>query len=195
MQTFTLDPRRWLLARIVGRNPLLRRTDRIEALAILLALVMSLLAVPVAGVVGAVAYEARYQLYDQEAQARRPVTATVMNAATTLDGDGNHTVVQAKWVAAVGERSGLFEHREPVNPGENAEVWVDIHGNLALPPTPTWHAVGDAVATALLTLLIIGLAITLVHVVVRSRLDRLRDAQWGHEIARLQEHGGRANWH
>lgn len=31
MDTFTLDPRCWRIGRIFGRNPLIRRADRIEA--------------------------------------------------------------------------------------------------------------------------------------------------------------------
>lgn len=56
METFTLDPRCWRITRVFGRNPLLRRTDRVEALIMVVALAVSLIAVPVAGVVGAVTY-------------------------------------------------------------------------------------------------------------------------------------------
>ncbi|WP_374022549.1 hypothetical protein [Mycobacterium sp. HNNTM2301] len=37
MDTFTFNPRRWRLARVFDRNPLLRRSDRIEALVVLVA--------------------------------------------------------------------------------------------------------------------------------------------------------------
>ncbi len=62
METFTLDPRCWRIARIFGRNPLLPRADRIETLVVLVALVVSLLAIPIAGVVGGVTYGARDRL-------------------------------------------------------------------------------------------------------------------------------------
>ena len=52
MLTFTLDPRRWPLMCAFWRNPLVHVTDRLEALVILLAIVVSLLAAPVAGAVG-----------------------------------------------------------------------------------------------------------------------------------------------
>ena len=40
------------------------------------------------------------------------------------------------------------------------EIWVDKDGNPVAPPTPTWHAVGDAYGTALAILLFVGLAMT-----------------------------------
>lgn len=49
METFTLDPRCWQIGRVFGLNPLLRRTDRLEALLMLFALGALLVAIPVAG--------------------------------------------------------------------------------------------------------------------------------------------------
>ncbi len=49
METFTVDPHSWKLARIFGRNALLRCTDRIEALVTVFAMALSLLAIPLAG--------------------------------------------------------------------------------------------------------------------------------------------------
>ena len=52
MLAFTLDPRRWWIARPLGRNPLLRAADRLEALLILVVIAGWLLVVPIAGAVG-----------------------------------------------------------------------------------------------------------------------------------------------
>ncbi|MCV7199338.1 Rv1733c family protein [Mycobacterium angelicum] len=191
----TVDPHTWLIVRIVGRNPLLRRADRIEAFVIVLALVVSLVAIPVAGVVAASVYSARWRSYDQQAQTRHTVTATVVNATVTLDRESNQAVVQAKWSVGADERSGSFEHRSPVKSGDRIQVWVDSAGNLTPPPIPTWRAVGDAVLSAMTVLLVVGLAVSWLRGAVRSRLNRTRDAQWEHEIACLEEHGGRTNWH
>ena len=49
METFTLDPRCWRVARIFARNPLVRRADRIEAAVMLVAIVASLVAIPLTG--------------------------------------------------------------------------------------------------------------------------------------------------
>ena len=47
MLAFTLDPRRWWIARPLSRNPLLRAADRLEALIILVVIVGWLLVVPI----------------------------------------------------------------------------------------------------------------------------------------------------
>ncbi len=195
METFTLDPRRWQIGRVFGRNPLLRRTDRIEALLVLFALVALVVAIPVAGVVGAAVHGARDRLYVQEAHARHTVTATVVDANAATDQGSGPVVVQARWPVAAGERTGSFEHATPVKAGERIEIWVDTDGNLATAPTPASHAVCDAVAATMATLLVVGFAMTALVGTVRSRLDRARDAQWEREIRCLQEDGGQTNRH
>jgi hypothetical protein len=195
METFTLDPRSWLIGRVFGRNPLLRRTDRIEALTTLVVLAVSLIAIPVAGVVGDEVYGARYHVYAQEAGARHTVMATVTDTSPTLGADSGTIVVQARWPVAAGERAGTFEHRAPVKLGDRIEMWVDKDGNPVRPPTPTWHAVGDAVGTAMAVLLILAVAMASLVTGVHSRLDRVRDAEWEREIRCLQEDGGRTNQH
>jgi hypothetical protein len=50
MDTFTLRLPRWpVLLRLLGRDPLVRTTDRIQALVLVLAVVVSLLAIPITG--------------------------------------------------------------------------------------------------------------------------------------------------
>ena len=192
MDTFTLDPRCWRIGRIFGRNPLIRRADRIEALVTLVALIVSLVAIPVAGVAAMLVYDVRDSRYAQEAHERHTVVATVLETET--DGAGS-TVVQARWPVAAGERTGPLQLTREAKVGEHIEIWVDKDGDPVAPPTPTWHAVGDAYGTALAILLFVGVTMTSFVTGVRSRLDRARDAQWDREIRCLQEDGGRTNQH
>ncbi|KZS58722.1 hypothetical protein [Mycobacterium ostraviense] len=191
METFTIDPRCWRLARLVGRNPLLRRTDRLEALLLLVALIASLFLIPAAAVVGAEVFDARDRQYAAQAQARHPVTATVTGATHNPNSDG--IVVHVQWPAAAGERTGSFRHSASLNVGQRVEIWVDRDGNLARPPTPRWHAGVDAVVTSVLIVLTCGVAIASLVALVRSRLDRARDAAWERDIRCLQDDGGRTN--
>lgn len=192
METFVADPRCWRIGRIFGRNPLIRRADRVEALVVLVALVVSLVAIPVAGVLAAMVYGGRETQYTQQVHERHVVTATVTNAGS--DGAAT-TAVHAKWSVAVGERSGSLRLATAAKAGERIEIWVDQDGNPVAPPTPTWHALSDAVATALATLLLVVFWLTFLVTEVRSRLDRARDAQWERELRCLQEDGGRTNRH
>lgn len=184
METFTFDPRRWRIGHVFGRNPLLRRTDRIEALAMLVALVASLVAIPIAGVIGTMTYGARDRLYTQEAHERHRVMATV---ADTLVEDWGMTVVQAKWSLPAGDRTGPLVLTAPVKTGDSVEIWVDKDGDPVIPPTPTWLAVVEAVGTAAVALLAVGVGLAALVAVVRSRLDRVRDAAWERDIRCLAE--------
>lgn len=190
METFTLDPRRWRVARLVGRNPLIRRSDRVEALVVLVALLASLLAVPLTAVAGAAVFGARERIYAQEAHERHRVTATVTD--TVLEGSGT-TVVRAKWPASAGEHSGTFELARSAKAGQTFDIWVGPDGRAELPPTPKWHAAFDAVVTAGVALLIAGFALATLVAAVCVRLDRVRDAAWERGIRSLVEDGGRTN--
>nr|WP_247649761.1 hypothetical protein [Mycobacterium ulcerans] len=118
METFKLDPRDWWIARIVGRNPLLRRADRVEALVVLIALAASLVAIPVAAVLGAVVFNARADQYAEQAQVRHPVTAEV--TGTTRNPNTEAVVVQVRWPGAAADtdlarrrRRGRRDHGDP----------------------------------------------------------------------------------
>jgi hypothetical protein len=125
METFTLDPRCWRVGYIFGRNPLIRRTDRIEALVMLVTLVVLLLAIPTAGVAASVVYGARDRHHAQEARERHAVVATVTDIG--FSGSGT-TVVQARWPVADGERTGPLELATAAKVGDRTEIWVDKDG-------------------------------------------------------------------
>ncbi len=190
METVMLDPRCWRIARVFGRNPLLRRADRIEAVVVLIALVVSLVALPVAGVAGTVVYGARHSQYVREASQRHAVVATV--TATGID-SVDHSVVQASWPVAGGDRNGLIGLITATKVGQHVRIWIDDGGNPVDPPTPAWRALTGALGTSLTIVLALGLATASFVTGIRSRLDRARDAQWEHEIRSFQDDGGRAN--
>jgi putative copper export protein len=75
MQTLTFDPHRWWMARVVSRNPLIRRTDRLEVVAIVVAIILSVAAIPIAAAVGTTVSESQHRLYVQQAQTRHRVAA------------------------------------------------------------------------------------------------------------------------
>src|SRR5262245_37084832 len=81
METFTIGlGHRWRV-HVFGRSPLVRRSDRIEALVLVLAVMLTVLAVPVAGAIGTLVHDARARMYAEEAQTRHEVVAT-----STADG-------------------------------------------------------------------------------------------------------------
>ena len=78
MDTFTVRLPRWpILLRLLGRDPLVRTTDRIEALVFVLAIVVSLLTIPIAAAVGTAVHDSNRRAYAEQAHNRHAVTATV----------------------------------------------------------------------------------------------------------------------
>ena len=186
METFTFDPRCWRVARIFGRNPLLRRTDRVEALITVVAVLVTLMAIPVAGVLGAATYGARDRLYTQEAQGRHLVAAKVDDARA---GDWGTTLVQVRWPVAAGQRTGSMQLPAGVKSGDSVRIWLDKDGEPSFPPTPASHAVADAIGTAVAISLLVGFVMASLVVAARSWLDRARAAQWDRAITCLVDDG------
>ena len=84
--TFTVRLPRWpILLRLLGRDPLVRTTDRIEALVLVLAVVVSLLSAPVAAAVGTVVHASSRQLYAEQAHTRHSVAATVTDVPASQE--------------------------------------------------------------------------------------------------------------
>lgn len=86
---------RWpLLLSLRSQDPLVRATDRIEALVLVFAIVISLVTLPIAGAVGTALYDANRAAYSGQSDASTPVTATITastpasEAAVSSDGQG-----------------------------------------------------------------------------------------------------------
>src|SRR6478672_10810898 len=145
MHAFSLRCRAWWMTRAFRRNPLLRWTDRIEACAIVFAIVAVLAATPVCAVAAAGVYRSHRALYAAQSRARHTVTAMVVEAGPPL-----HTphaasgAVLAMWlVAADGARggevqiahTGWMSRNRAVNAGDHIDIWVDDAGAPVAPPT------------------------------------------------------------
>jgi hypothetical protein len=191
MLAFTPDPGRWWIARPLGRNPLLRAADRLEALLNLVVIVGWLLVVPIAGAVGTTIYDGRHRLYVEEALTRHRVVATVIEgtAATADDYDGPASV-RAVWPAAGGERTGSFSFDTAAKSGDRFSIWVDADGNHVPPPTPITQAAADAVCCALSILLLAIVVAALALSLIRYCANRMRDNQWERELRAIEDYGG-----
>jgi hypothetical protein len=190
MQTLTFDPHRWWMARVVSRNPLIRRTDRVEVMAIIVAIVLSLAAIPVAAAVGTTVFESQHRLYVQQAQTRHRVVATV-----TEDSGGAGTVdVMASWITERGGRAGAVAWTAPVKRGDRIPVWVDTGGNAVDPPALSADAGFDAAAAGAIVVSVIVAMAGSLAAATRCWLDRIRDGQWESELRTVVgDDGGRTN--
>ena len=99
--TFTVRLPRWRFARLFGFNPLVRISDRVEAFVVVLAVVVMLLAVPIAAAVGTAVYDSRSRQYTEQAQTSQVVTGTVTGHKVAYHESLGPTItVLARWFAA-----------------------------------------------------------------------------------------------
>jgi hypothetical protein len=197
MQPFTFDPRRWRTVRSFGRNPLVRVSDRVEAVAVALAVTASLLIAPVAASVGTSVYDARNQLYTAQAQtihSQRAIVAAARASEPSTSRHGGYTTGTVRWKAGGIEHTDTFISHAGVDVGDQLDVWVDHEGNRVMRPPDRAQATVEAVAVAVLIWLGVVTWATALVTALRWRLGVLRDAHWEREImALVGNDGGRAS--
>ena len=196
-----------------GRNPLVRISDRVEAMVLVLAIIASMLGVPVGAAVGTAVHDSRSRIYAQQAQTRHTVTATVTGnsvsaaertptrhaegsgKASTADPPSAMITVPAQWHAAGAQHSGAITVQPVVKAGDRIDIWVDNDGRRVNAPTPVALAAVQAILTALATWLGVTALAAGLAALVRLCLDRIRNAGWQHEIERLARQGGGRTTH
>jgi beta-lactamase regulating signal transducer with metallopeptidase domain len=191
MNTFTVRLPRWpVLLRLAGRDPLVRTTDRIEALVVVLAVVVSLLAIPIAAAVGTAVYDARRQAYAEQADTLHTVPATVTDvpASQQILRTGT-TTVPARWTAAGAEHTGAVKAQSTAKTGDTVEIWVDHNGEQAPAPTPTTRAAVEAATGVLVIWISVAAIATTLSTLTRAVCDRIRFAGWQHDLDSLADHG------
>jgi hypothetical protein len=181
---------RWPIARLFGRNPLVRTSDRVQALVLVLAVVMPLLSVPIAAAVGTAVHDSNRQIYAEQARTRHSVTATVTDhdaAQQVLLTET--TTVAAQWSAAGAEHTGTVEAASTAKSGDLVEIWVDENGAQVGKPAPTTRAAVEAVMAALaIWFCVVAAAVTLC-VGTRTVCTRIRFTEWQHDLDNLVDHG------
>lgn len=195
MRTSRVIPVGWRLAHGLGRNPLLRTSDRIETVVLLLAVAVSLIVVPIAGTIGTAVYDARGRVYAEEAHSRYPVTATVVGESTAAVRENMAaTVVQIRWRTEGGEHTDAFALDHAVKTGDLINIWVNGQGNRVRPPTPTSQAGVEGALAGVMVWLGVVVAVSTLFATVRLWLNRLRYAGWDRGIRSLAGNdGGRTN--
>jgi hypothetical protein len=192
LDTYVVRLPRWpVLVRLLGRDPLVRTTDRVEALVSVVTVVVTLLAVPLAAAIGTEVYDSRRHVYAAQAPTRHIVSATVTEGAVAVRGLSSTTItVQARWEAAGAEHSGPVKTLSTVEPGDFVDIWVDDDGAQTPAPTSATRAAGEAVTIALLLWIGFAAAAAGLFTVTRAVCHRIRSAGWQRFIDGLVGDGG-----
>ncbi|MBN6055066.1 hypothetical protein JYK22_24230, partial [Nonomuraea sp. RK-328] len=156
------DKIRWVALRVrlyrPDRNPVRRRSDRLEAVGVVVALALVLLSVWPAVVLGRMAYENGTRAERAGADARRTVTATLVRDAPDTIADehvalGAKVEAAARWAGPAGKpMTGQVTVPAGAKAGTRVSVWVDARGEPAPPPRRHGETVFDTVTAALLVL-------------------------------------------
>lgn len=174
------------LARWLGldRNPLRRRSDRVECGVRMIAFVGTLLAVIAGVVMGLRAYEAGLRTEAQQARERVPVSATLTRDVVTLGEEGQALRgVPVRWRAPDGtEHQGVVAAHGARRAGETVTIWVDRRGEPTTPPQGRETTLAGALAAGAGLPLTAGALLSLAVVTVRMinirRSARRWEAQW-----------------
>lgn len=193
METFTLDFGRSWRARLTGRNPLVRRSDRLETIAYLLAATILLVTIPIAGTFATSFREARTAVYEREALSRHETTAVAMTDAR-LHPDANRQTfdVSASWSADDGRHVDAVDVPDMVRRGDQFTIWVDDHGRDVGAPSPPSRAAAQAVGWAALCWGSVCAVTAAALVALHGRLRRIRAAEWDRDLRALVAGGGHA---
>jgi hypothetical protein len=178
-------------ARVLGfdRNPLRRRTDRVEAAIRLATLILLLVAVPIFTLaVGRQADHLALRQAHAQQVADRQVTAVLLRQAPPTGVPDPYTSIQmtlvlARWQpAGQPARSGQVLAPAGAHAGSTVKVWVDASGAVTGPPPSPRVIAGDVCVAAITACLVAGLLVLGSSALARRALDRRRlrawDAEW-----------------
>lgn len=191
---------RWIL-RALGRNPLVRSSDRFEAMAVLMVFAVAVMSIPVAMQAGENAYHARMSLIDQQLRTRHSVEAVVISTATSTAATAPSRYrppgpVRVQWREGNEVRTENVPAPATVRKGDSVTAWLDSTGKVVAAPD-TQQVARSVAAGRTWTVWMATVAMSmLITYGCRKGLDRLRAGSWERELQLLSRNDdGWANRH
>ena len=176
------------------RNPLVRRSDRVEGILVAIVSLIALIALPFAMMIGSADISSETAASDTQLQSRHQVTATVLATAAqpaASVGDSapiaNTTRVNAVWQPPnSAQRTGVITvPSASAVEGATTDIWLDDTGKQTTAPLTHADAVTNGVLVAAFSwLCAIGL-LAGAFWVARRVLDRRRSARWAEDWAQF----------
>ena len=177
MQTFTLGLGVWF-QRLVARNPLVRSSDRVENIAVLLIVALTVLAIPVAGAAGTALHDDLARQFAAQRSERTELRATAVSDSTSVSqASGTSFRTQIQWQFAGTSHTDSVRTAD-LHAGDPVNIWVDRDGQRVPAPLTDDEAVSQAVVAALTGWLMVAGTGAAAWALLRHRLDRARYAEW-----------------
>ena len=181
-------------ARAFGRSPLTRVADCVQAWAVVTAFVMLVAAVFPASAVGQLGYEAHSPAVAADAASRHPVDATAQGVSKA-DSSGSESptttfMVNVRWSAHNTTHESVVRVDGPVKAGDRVQIWMTDQGNVTTPPPTDTDARMMKIGAGALASLMLAALIFGAFVLLRIRLNQVRDRRWDRNWRDLVENGG-----
>jgi hypothetical protein len=193
----SLSVRVWR-ARPWNTNPLMRATDRFEAVVRILAAVAVLLAVPVAGAAGTAGYRAAAVRISSDNAAKSVVTAMITGEpkrAVVLSARAEvteyHFQAPVRWNQDGRSGTATVEVSAAAKRGDEIPVWLNPDGSQTGPPQRSSVASGKGIGAGLAVLVEIWAGALAVVVVTAWALDGRRRAHWEREWRQVAQQTGK----
>ncbi|WP_233574144.1 Rv1733c family protein [Amycolatopsis panacis] len=189
------NPCRRLLRRLGAvRNPLLRRSDRIEGALAGVAVLIALLAIPLAVLLGSADIRSETATSDAQVRTRHQATATVLTTAPEQPmsiGDSapiaSTARVNALWhVPGGAPRTGTITvPTGAATEGATTPIWLDGNGRQTTAPLTHTDAVTNGILVATFTWLCAAGVLAGAFWAARRVLDRRRASRWAEDWAQF----------
>lgn len=160
-------------------------SERVDRLVVTLAVLVTLLAVPIAGAVGLAVYDTKRDFYAQQALTRQNITATVLDETAKPDLRRNTVRVSVQWYWAGTQHTGMLRESTTAQPGDTVDIWVDRNGSMVGAPKSEGTALLDALVVAAFTWVLVAAGAGFVLSGIRALHRRMCDDAWQRDIDRL----------
>jgi hypothetical protein len=173
---------RWHL-RALGFNPLIRTSDRLEALAVLAVLITTFFAIPFAAQAGTQIYDTGVRTANEQAHSRHSVEAVAVDGSVSMPADFESSAyVRAQWHEGARVRTEQVLTPATLKAGDPLKIWLDDTGRVVAAPLTVDDAKMNALgATGTVWVTIVACS-ALLAFAIRCGLDRSRARSWEREL-------------
>lgn len=178
-----------------GRNPLARRSDRIEGVVLLVVVLGLIIALPLAVLAGGATYREQAAISEQQHATHRLVTATLLEAVpipspavgTSLIDNGSPGV-RARWTAPDGaERIGTIAADPGSAAGTRVPLWLAESGDPSPAPLSSTEITTTGIVAGAFFWLASMCVLVTAYWLARLVLDCRRSSRWDHEWAAARQ--------
>ncbi|MVU78378.1 hypothetical protein GPX89_14130 [Nocardia sp. ET3-3] len=170
-------------------NPLMRGSDRCEALLRTLVMVGLLLMVPISGAIGSTTYTRSAAQIQADHASKVQISATAVADATQLPSSGPYRDsgyrASVRWVRGGVDSTAIVDVDKNVKAGAVVPIWVGTDGKPTRAPAGADTAALDGIGIGLMVLLLSGTCAIALLWAMEVLLSGVRNLQWEIEWRRV----------